>query len=68
MARRSTWDGLERRSGKERRTGEERRHDPRDAWERRSGLDRRGHKLYKPAADEGPVPELAGVEPQSDSA
>jgi hypothetical protein len=46
VARTSTWDGVERRSGKDRREGEDRREQPRSVWERRSGHDRRGHKLY----------------------
>jgi hypothetical protein len=46
VARTSTWDGVERRSGNDRRESEDRRAQPRSAWERRSGHDRRGHKLY----------------------
>jgi hypothetical protein len=46
VARRSSWDGVERRSGEDRRHGDDRRAKSRDVWERRSGLDRRGHKLY----------------------
>jgi hypothetical protein len=46
VARTSTWDGEERRSGTDRRDEIDRRSVSRDIWERRSGFDRRGHKLY----------------------
>jgi len=62
VARTSTWDGVERRSGKDRREGEDRRAQPRSVWERRSGQDRRGHKLYA-ALTEAPA-ELEMVEPE----
>jgi hypothetical protein len=52
VARWSTWDGMERRSGEDRRAGEERRSEARSIWERRSGHDRRGHKLYSALVDE----------------
>ncbi|HEY8685005.1 MAG TPA: hypothetical protein VIO57_05315 [Chloroflexota bacterium] len=46
VARENTWDGEERRTGKDRRDEADRRSVSRGVWERRSGLDRRGHKLY----------------------
>jgi hypothetical protein len=61
MARRSTWDGVERRSGEDRRDGEDRRLLSRDIWERRSGHDRRGHKLYSGLTDGHP--KLQVIEP-----
>jgi hypothetical protein len=61
MARRSTWDGVERRSGEDRRDGEDRRLLSRDIWERRSGHDRRGHKLYSGLTDARP--KLQVIEP-----
>jgi hypothetical protein len=43
----ASWNGVERRSGRERRRGTERRAAPRTPWDRRSGLDRRGHPFYQ---------------------
>lgn len=45
--------GVERRSGDDRRKGPERRSSFRTTWQRRSGQDRRGHKLYSRARVEG---------------
>jgi hypothetical protein len=45
----NTRTGGERRSGDERRKGPERRNSFRTTWQRRSGQDRRGHKLYSRA-------------------
>jgi len=46
MARGGTWSGVERRSVEDRRLAEDRRSSGRTTWQRRSGHDRRGHKLY----------------------
>ncbi|HEX6509103.1 MAG TPA: hypothetical protein VF221_15855 [Chloroflexota bacterium] len=51
MTQMSSWDGTERRSGEDRRHGLDRRTASRTVWERRSGYDRRGHKLYSPRVD-----------------
>jgi hypothetical protein len=40
------WIGIERRNGRERRRSTDRRAVSRTTWQRRSGQDRRGHKLY----------------------
>jgi IS30 family transposase len=44
----ATWNGVERRRSRERRSGKDRRSMTRDPWDRRSGLDRRGHPFYQP--------------------
>jgi hypothetical protein len=67
VARTSTWDGIERRSGKDRRDGEDRRAKPRSVWERRSGHDRRGHKLYAALTEARAGLELVEPERLSDT-
>lgn len=63
MDRENTWDGVERRSGEDRREQQDRRAAARSVWERRSGFDRRGHKLY--AKRSSPQPSLTVVGSES---
>ena len=44
----ASWNGEERRRSRERRIGNDRRSMTRGPWDRRSGLDRRGHPYYQP--------------------
>jgi hypothetical protein len=66
VTRKSTWDGVERRSGKDRRQNGDRRTSSRTLFERRSGLDRRGHKLYSAVVETGSAPPTVTAETVGD--